>query len=72
MYRMPGIRDRQELITGIYALISRVFSEISENLRLAHDAPERREAALEANLTLAESCIGEIRSAVASLREAGA
>ena len=71
MYRMPGIRDRQELISGIYALISRVFSEISENLRLAHDAPERGEAALEANLTLAESCIGEIRSAVASLREAG-
>ena len=68
---MPGIRDRQELISGIYALISRVFSEISENLRLAHDAPERGEAALEANLTLAESCIGEIRSAVASLREAG-
>ena len=69
LYQAEGLRQKQELIETTRAMTQRVFTAIEANLTAARESPATAEAPLEENIRLTQTCIADIRAAVARLRE---
>ena len=68
LYNAGELREKQDLITETYAMISRTFRTVEDNLIAAEQNPGEGEAGLQENLQLTRECITAIRQAVTKLK----